>query len=244
MRLRVIPGVHRPLSDTRLLASAMMEIGVKGAAVADLCTGSGAIAIAACDGGARHVVAIDVSRRAVLTTRFNAHANGCRVSVRRGDLLRGLGNQRFDLIVSNPPYIPSVSDRLPRHTHAAALDAGKDGRALIDKICREASRHLLPGGSVLIVHSSICDEQATLDLLASQGLRATAIARRRGPLGPVLRSRAAMLRERGLLGDIDEEDLLVIRGQANARRSGPAARNPSAWSPSSAAPATSADGIA
>lgn len=192
----------------------MIDIGVKDAAVADLCTGSGAIAIAACRGGAQRVVAVDVSRRAVLTARLNAHTNGCDVLVRRGDLLRGLGNQRFDLIVSNPPYIPSASDRLPRHTPATALDAGKNGRALIDRICREASGHLLPGGSVLIVHSSVCDEQATLALLGAQGLHATVTARRRGALGPVLRSRAAMLRERGLLGAIDEEDLLVIRGQA------------------------------
>ena len=192
----------------------MMSIGVKDAAVADLCTGSGAIAIAACAGGAKRIVAVDVSRRAVLTARLNARANGCCVSVRRGDLLQGLGSQRFDLIVSNPPYIPAASDRLPRHTRATALDAGKNGRALIDRICREAGGHLLPGGSVLIVHSSICDEQATLDLLGSQALHATVTARRRGTLGPVLQSRAAMLRERGLLGDIDEEDLVVIRGQA------------------------------
>ena len=192
----------------------MIDIGIKDAVVADLCTGSGAVAIAACGGGAQHVVAVDVSRRAVLAARLNAHANGCDVLVRRGDLLRGLGNQRFDLIVSNPPYIPSASDRLPRHTSATALDAGQNGRALIDRICREASGHLLQGGSVLIVHSSVCDEQATLDLLGAQGLHATVMARRRGTLGPVVRSRAGMLRERGLLGAIDEEDLLVIRGQA------------------------------
>ena len=208
----------------------MMRIGVEGATVADLCTGSGAIAIAACAGGARQVVAVDVSRRAVLAARLNARANGCDVSVHRGDLLRGVGARRFDLIVANPPYVPSASERLPRHTRATALDAGRDGRALIDRICREAGGHLLPGGSVLIVHSSICDGQSTLDLLDSRGLRATVMARSRGALGPVLRSRAAMLRERGLLGDTDEEDLLVIRGQAEAKRSAPVVRAPSALS--------------
>jgi release factor glutamine methyltransferase len=213
MRLRVIPGVHRPLSDTWLLASAMARVGVRNAAVADLCTGSGALAIAACMGGAGQVVAVDVSRRAVLSAWLNARANACRVLVRRGDLLRGLGNQRFDLIVSNPPYVPSRSDRLPRHSGARALDAGTDGRALIDRICRDARGHLLPGGSLLLVHSSICGEQATLELLGSQGLHTTVMARSAGALGPVLSARAGMLRARGLLGEVDGEELLVIRGQ-------------------------------
>ncbi len=205
----------------------MTRIGVEGAAVADLCTGSGAIAIAARAAGAERVVAVDVSRRAVLTARLNARANRCHVSVVRGDLLRGLGSLRFDLIVSNPPYIPSATDRLPRHTRATALDAGRDGRALIDRICRDARGHLLPGGSVLIVHSSICGERATLELLGAQGLQATVMARARGTLGPVLRSRAAMLRRRGLLGDADEEELLVIRGRAAPR---PVRREPRSFS--------------
>jgi release factor glutamine methyltransferase len=216
MRLRVIPGVHRPLGDTWLLAASMARVGLAGAAVADVCTGSGALAIAACAGGAGRVVAIDVSRRAVLNTRLNARANGCHVLARRGDLLRGLGDQRFDLIVSNPPYLPAESDRLPRHTRATALDAGRDGRALIDRICREARGHLLPGGSVLMVHSSICGEQATCDLLGGLGLETTVLARSRGALGPVLRSRASMLRVRGLLDDVEEEDLLVVRGRLGA----------------------------
>jgi release factor glutamine methyltransferase len=206
--------VHRPLSDTWLLASAMATLGVRGAAVADLCTGSGALAIAASEAGAGLVVAVDVSRRAVLNARVNAHANGCRVRVRRGDLLGGLGRQRFDLIVSNPPYVPSETDRLPRHTRRAALDGGRDGRILIDSICAGAPRHLLPGGSVLIVHSSICDVQATRDLLAAHGLRPSIAASSHGPLGPVMRARSGLLHGRGLLRPGDGEELVVIRGQA------------------------------
>ena len=216
MRLRVPPGVHRPVSDTRMLIAAMLELGVDGGAVADLCAGSGAVAIAAAQNGARRVLAVDVSRRAVIAARRNAAANGCRVEVRRGDMMRALGAERFETIVANPPYVPSATDVLPRHSRRTPLDAGRDGRALLDRICARAAGHLRPGGSLLLVHSSVCGERRTLALLEESGLQASVVSRSRGPLGPVLRSRAAMLRERGLLGDEDEEEIVVIRGLAGS----------------------------
>jgi release factor glutamine methyltransferase len=215
MRLRFPAGVHSPLSDTRLLIAAMLELGVDGAGVADLCTGSGAVAIAAAENGAGRVLAVDVSRRAVLAARLNAALNRCSVEVRRGDMLSALGSERFDLIVANPPYVPAETDVLPRHSARTALDAGRDGRVLIDRICRHAAGCLRPGGSVLIVHSSVCGEDRTRALLAEHGLRASTLVRAAGPLGPVLRSRAEMLRERGLLGEEDEEEeIVVMRGLA------------------------------
>jgi release factor glutamine methyltransferase len=206
--------VHRPLSDTWLLASAMAQLDLRDAAVADVCTGTGALAIAASEAGAGRVVAVDISWRAVLTARINARANRRRVEVRRGDLFDALPPRRFDLIVSNPPYVPARSDRLPRHRRATALDGGRDGRVLIDRICRACGPVLHPGGSVLIVHSSVCGVRETCELLGEQGLAATVVARVAGQLGPVMRSRAAMLRDRGLLGDRDEEELVVIRGRS------------------------------
>ena len=214
MRLRLPPGVHSPCSDTWLLAEAMRESGVRGASVADLCTGSGALAIAAAQERANRVVATDISWRAVLATRLNARANGCAVEARHGDLLGALGGERFDLLVSNPPYLPAVSDALPRHRRTTPLDAGRTGRLLLDRICRGAPTHLKPGGSVLIVQSSVCGEHETCVLLEESGLRAEVRARRHGRLGPVLSSRAAMLRSRGLLGPDDAEELLVILGRA------------------------------
>ena len=79
------------------------------------------------------------------------------------------------------------------------FDAGDDGRALIDRVCAGLPAHLRPGGVALIVHSSICGEQETLDALRAGGLEAEVVERRRGPLGPVMRARAPELRARGLL---------------------------------------------
>lgn len=214
MRLRVPPGVHRPVSDTWLLVAALAELEPRGRAVADLCAGSGAIAIAAAQLGAARVVAADVSFRAVLAARLNAAANGCRIEVRHGDMLGALDGERFDVIVANPPYVPAASDALPRHRATTPLDGCRDGRALIDRICAGAPAHLAPGGSLLIVHSSVCDEARTRAAMEQQGLSASVAARERGPLGPVLRARAPMLRERGLLGAEDVEEVVVVHGRA------------------------------
>jgi release factor glutamine methyltransferase len=208
------PGVFRPPSDSRLLARHLTrEPLLSDADVLDLCTGSGVLAIAAAAGGARRVVAVDVSRRAVLATRLNAKLNHVRVDARRGDLFSPLNGERFDVIVSNPPYIPSESDQLPRRGPARALDAGLRGRAFIDRICADARDHLLPGGVLLLVHSSFCMERETIDTLAARGFIARIAERQRGPIGPVVRARAQMLRSRGLLSDRDVEDVLIIRAQ-------------------------------
>src|SRR5436189_72295 len=76
-----------------------------GARVLDVCTGSGVLAITAARRGA-HATAVDISRRAVLCAALNARLNGVSVRAVRGDLLAAVGDERFDAIVSNPPYLP------------------------------------------------------------------------------------------------------------------------------------------
>jgi len=214
MRLLSVPGVHRPRSDTWLLRDAILRERLPGASVADLCTGSGALAVAAALAGAGNVLAVDVSLRSMLAARLNARLNGCELRVRRGDLIAALGEERFDVIVSNPPYVPAATDALPLHRSTTLLDGGRDGRALIDRVCGEAPARLRPGGALLLVHSSVCGVERTCEKLEGRGLGVAIVARRRGPLGPVLRSRAALLRRRGLLGERDEEELVVIRAAA------------------------------
>ncbi len=184
-----------------------------GASVLDLCTGSGVLAITAARSGAKRVVAVDASRRAVLATRVNARLNGVRVDAVRGDLFSPVAGERFDLIVSNPPYVPSATDALPMRGRSRAWEAGRRGRAFIDRICAEAGAYLTPDGVVLLVHSSVCSEQATLSALAAHGFDPRVEARIRGPLGHLLRARAPMLRDRGLLNDADlnSEAIVIVR---------------------------------
>lgn len=218
MRKVVFPGVLRPPSDARLLAAVMRDEGLaRGASVLDVFTGSGVLAIAAALQGAKSATAIDISRRAVLNTRLNARLNGVEVRTLRGDLFAPVQGERFDLIVANPPYVPSASDELPDGGASRAWEGGVDGRLLVDRLCREAPQHLAASGSVLIVHSSLCGEQATVESLARAGLEARTLTRQKGSLGPIVAARAGMLERRGLLEPGErEEEMLVIRGAPSA----------------------------
>jgi release factor glutamine methyltransferase len=208
-----------------LAAHARAELRARpGAAVLDVCTGSGALAVAAALSGAGAVTAIDVSRRAVLSARLNARLNGARVRARRGDLFAPVAGERFDVIVSNPPYLPTEDDELPRSGPARAWDAGRDGRALLDRICDAAPGHLRPGGALLLVHSTLIGAEQTVGRLAAGGLEVHVLERRRGALGPLLAARAPQLEARGLLRPGQrEEELLIVRAGARAR---PAQRPP------------------
>lgn len=221
MRIFTLPGVFKPHSDSWLLAEQLREQTLPPrASVLDLCTGSGLLAVCAARRGARDVVAVDVSRRAVLTARMNARLNGVRVEAVRGNLFAAVGARRFDAIVANPPYVPAADDELPRTGPRRAWDAGRDGRAILDLICAQTPTHLKPGGFVLLTHSSVCGCERTLAQLRTGGLEAEVVARRRGPLGPLLRARAATLEARGLLAPgAREEEVVVIRGRAPHARS-------------------------
>lgn len=212
MRRLPFPGVFKPPSDSFMLVDQLRrEPGLPGASVLDLCAGSGVLGIAAALLGAAHVTAIDVSRRAVIAARLNGLLNGVRVNGLRGDLFAPLAGRRFDFIVSNPPYLPSADDQLPRRGPARAWEAGPGGRAFLDPICQAAPAHLAPGGVLLLVHSSLCGETETTEALRAAGLDVTVPGRHRGPLGERLSARAEVLRARGLLPDAEVEDILIVR---------------------------------
>jgi release factor glutamine methyltransferase len=216
MRIARLPGVFRPRSDTWLLAAVLRrQPQLRGGAVLDVCTGTGAIAIVAALAGARFVTAVDVSARAVLTARINARLNGVRVEAIRGSLLDAVPGRRFDVIVSNPPYLPAEDDALPARGRARHTEAGTTGRTLLDRLIDAAPAHLAPGGVLIVTHSSVNGEDATLARMRAAGLEPSVAERRRGALGPLLAARAPRLEERGLLAPGERsEDLLVVAGAA------------------------------
>jgi release factor glutamine methyltransferase len=214
--LWALPGVYRPQHDTRLLGQALRRETLRpGSAVLDIGTGSGALALLAARMGAE-VCATDVSWRAVLTARMNAARHGQRVRVRRGSLAAA-HRRAFDLVVSNPPYVPvpvPVAGWAPGRRRARAWEAGRDGREVLDRLVAAAPGLLRPGGVMLLVHSGMCGAGTTVARLADAGLAAEVTHRALVPFGPVLKRHARWLRERGLLGaDDTHEELVVIRAE-------------------------------
>jgi release factor glutamine methyltransferase len=213
MRIARIPGVFEPRSDTWLLAAHLRRLPQVRGTVIDVCTGSGALAITAARAAARSVTAVDVSRRALWTVRINARLNGVRVRPRRGELLSAVAGEAFDMIVSNPPYLPSEGERPARGT-ARHTEAGLRGRALLDELIAQAPGHLRPGGVLLVTHSSVNGEEETLERMAAAGLEPALLERRRGPLGPLLSARRPQLEAHGLLAPGEhEEDLVIVAGR-------------------------------
>jgi release factor glutamine methyltransferase len=157
--MHVSPAVLIPRPETELLVEAALERFPERAApfaAADLCTGSGCVAVAiAHERPAASILATDVSTEALDVARENATLNavGDRVSFVATDLLETL-TQRFDLIVSNPPYVPDgdrpgLPPEVRDHEPPVALYAGSDGLATIDRLVQTAPVHLQPGGTLI-----------------------------------------------------------------------------------------------
>jgi release factor glutamine methyltransferase len=155
-----------------------------------------------------------MSRRAVLTARINARLNGVRLRAVRSDLFSALDGEKFDVIVSNPPYVPAPTDELPTRGPERAWDAGRNGRKVLDRLIDEAPDHLRPGGALLVVHSEIIGFDATREAMQRRGLKVDVVQRERGPLGPLMAARVRHLEEQALLPPgRREEDVLVLRGR-------------------------------
>ncbi len=214
----VAEGVYTPQEDSRLLIDMMDKTDLaRGRRVADLCTGSGVVAIAAADQGASEVTAFDISPRATHFARQQVSAAGVDVSVHLGSWARATEFGPYDLVVCNPPYIPhdpSVADaHVPLHVGpSTAWDAGYDGRLVLDPLCASMRELLAAGGTMLLVQSEFAEPRKTLAALAGSGLDAEILAYEWIPFGPVLSARAQWLEDTGRLEPgRREEELVVIR---------------------------------
>lgn len=168
--LHTAPGALIPRNDTEALCEqAFARIqGVR--RVLDLCTGTGALAIALASFYPQaEVTATDISPDALQIAARNIADTGVRVTLRCGDLFESVAGERFDMIVSNPPYVTAqeMHDLQPevQREPELALYGGQDGLDFYRRIAREAPQHLQPGGWLLLEIGST-QAQAVAAMLA------------------------------------------------------------------------------
>jgi len=170
----VSDAVLIPRPDTELIVELALERLPGGGRMLDMGTGSGAIAVAAAHTRPdARVTALDVSDAALDVARRNAAANGARVRFLRSDWFGALqADERFELIVSNPPYIAAGDEHLAqgdlRFEPASALTDHADGLSALRTIIDGSPRHLEPGAWLLLEHGY--DQAASVRaLLAERG---------------------------------------------------------------------------
>ncbi len=182
--LAVAPGVLIPRPETELLVEfALARIARDApAAVLDLGTGSGAIALAvAAERPRADVMAVDASTDALAIAHANAARLGLsRVAFLHGDWYAPLAGRRFDVVLANPPYIAEDDPHLARgdlrFEPRDALASGADGLDAIRRIAAHAPAHLAPGGHVAIEHG-FAQAAAVRALLRAAGLHDAASIR-------------------------------------------------------------------
>ena len=160
LELQVTPDVLIPRPETELLVERALHHlpADMSAQVVDLGTGSGAIALSiAHERPQWRVWATDASARALAVARRNARRlQLCNVQFTQGKWCEPLGNERFHLIISNPPYIgegdPHLEPAVLAHEPRMALLSGHDGLDAIRNITRQAPTHLHSGGWILLEH--------------------------------------------------------------------------------------------
>src|SRR5205823_14904666 len=177
LTLKVTPAVLIPRPETELLVERALALRTAAAGrVADLGTGCGAVALALASERPRwQVVATDACADALAIARANAAALGLgRVELRQGDWYQPLRGERFDLLVSNPPYVaqddPALETASPRHEPPRALTPGADALSCLRTLARGAPRHLAPGGWLLLEHGATQGAQVRSELVEA-GLR-------------------------------------------------------------------------
>ncbi len=156
---KVREGVLIPRMDTEAVVMEALKVIEHKDSILDLCCGSGIIGISLgkcsmSEGKNIKITAVDISDKAIDLTKENSKLNGIKVDTLKGDLFSGLKNKKYNVIVSNPPYIkreiiPTLDIEVREHDPILALDGGESGLEFYDKIVQKASSHLKKGGHLI-----------------------------------------------------------------------------------------------
>jgi len=214
---RVPPGVQPPKAGSLLFCR---TLGVRpGERVLEIGSGVGLAAVLAARAGAS-VVATDVLPEAVAAIRANALLNGVSVDARLGDCYAPVAGERFDVICTNPPQMPTPPGRERDDPAAAADNGGPDGWAILDRVIAGAPAHLRPGGRLVFSLFAFLGPKTAFAKLEAAGLRPSVLARELQPFPRLGYERLEHLRRVDAEGTLPRTELprtverLVLQGLA------------------------------
>lgn len=182
--------VYEPAEDSFLLADAALKEAKPGMRILEIGTGSGFVSA---------VLLANLKEICLVATEINPHAVRCAkvngVEVIRTDLFRGIKSKNpetlFDLILFNPPYLPtSEEEKVPGWLNYA-FDGGISGRETLDRFLGEVKDYLKPGGEILVLISSITGLDAIKEKMETLGFAVNVVARKK----------------------VSFEELMVVRGK-------------------------------
>ncbi|MBD1319669.1 HemK2/MTQ2 family protein methyltransferase [Gordonia hankookensis] len=210
------PDVYRPAVDSALLCLGLAEEfrsrPSRLSSAIELCAGAGLASLYA-SRWASTVIAVDRNPAAIAAMWSNSRANGVVLDLRCADVNDLDCSLAADVVLANPPYVPTPSDAT-RSALGYACNGGELGRDVIDSIIERAPILVRPGGTLLLVQSTISDADRTMTALSALGFQVSVSHTRTIPFGPVMLGRAAWMEERGLIAPGQRwEQLVVIRAR-------------------------------
>ncbi|WAC53951.1 HemK2/MTQ2 family protein methyltransferase [Gordonia sp. SL306] len=210
------PEVYRPSVDSALLCLGLAEEfrvrPSRSSSATELCAGAGLASLYATR-WASTVIAVDRNPAAIAVMRSNARVNGVALDLRCADANDLDRSFAADVVFANPPYVPTSPDAT-RSALGYACNGGELGRDVIDSIIERAPILVRPGGTLLLVQSTISGAEQTMAALSALGFQVSVSHTRTIPFGPVMLGRAVWMEERGLIAPGQRwEQLVVIRAR-------------------------------
>ena len=172
IEIKIIPDVYEPCEDSFLLAEAALSIIQNSEKILEVGCGSGIISAVIKKNTQAKITGIDINPHAAKCTKENG------MDVIRGDLLSCIRG-KFDMIIFNPPYLPTNDEERTGDWINVALDGGNDGRDIINRFLEEALHHLVENGRILILVSSFTGIEEVKSKMISLGYFVEEISKER-----------------------------------------------------------------